>query len=88
VREGEARLPAAVPDRFNFKTCTCGKRYTVEEWRQLPRCGIVDVERDYPRRLEKPVPPFELRTCSACGSTVSKPIPYSGGSDYPPPLPA
>ena len=72
-----------------FKVCTCGKRYTVKEWRQLPRCGsVVDIEQSHPASAgEDEIPPFELRTCSRCGSTVSKAVPYSGGSDYPPPMP-
>lgn len=71
-----------------FRTkCTCGKIYSVEEWRALPRSGIVDVELEHPAETgEESISPFELRTCSACGSTVSKTIPYPGGSDYPPPL--
>jgi hypothetical protein len=75
-----------MPDRFMI--CSCGKRYTLEAWRKLPRAGIVDVERDLatpPPPGEGSVEPFELRTCLACGSTVSKVVPYPGGSDYPPP---
>jgi hypothetical protein len=72
-----------------FKICTCGKRYTLEEWRKLPRTGVVDIERDpaAPPRApgESPIEPFELRTCPVCRSTVSKVIPYPGGSEYPPP---
>jgi hypothetical protein len=72
-----------------FKSCPCGAAYTLEEWRALPRVGIVDVERDLPAAPnEAPVDPFELRTCSVCGSTVGKPIPYEGGSEYPPPAAA
>ncbi len=72
----------------SFKVCTCGKRYSLGEWRQLRRCGIVDVEKTNPAPPGEPVlPPVEMRTCSACGSTISKRIPYEGGSAYPPPMP-
>jgi hypothetical protein len=72
-----------------FRVCTCGKAYSVATWRELPRCGIVDVEKDYPARPgEKVIPPIELRTCSRCSSTISIRIPYEGGSDYPLPAPS
>lgn len=72
-----------MPDAF--KVCSCGKRYAVEEWRKLRRVGdIVDTEREYPARPgEAPIPPFELRVCSACGSSIAKDVPYEGGTDYP-----
>jgi hypothetical protein len=70
-----------------FKVCTCGHIYTIEEWRSLPRLGeVVDPEREAPSEPdETPLPAFELRTCRLCGSTISKAVPYVGGTDYPPP---
>ena len=67
--------------------CTCGTIYSIEEWRALPRDGIVDVELDHPSAEdEERIAPFELRTCRVCRSTISKPVPYKGGSPYPPKL--
>jgi len=76
-------------DDDGFKVCTCGTAYTLAEWRGLPRCGeIVDVEKTYPAGPgESLIPPIELRTCKHCGSTVSKRVPYQGGTDYPPRTP-
>jgi hypothetical protein len=69
-----------------FVRCTCGATYSVEEWRRLPRIGgIVDVEAEHPPAIgEEPIEPFEMRTCTECHSTISKNVPYEGGSAYPP----
>jgi hypothetical protein len=58
--------------------------FDVEQWRALRRVGIVDIEREIPAECgEEPLAPFELRNCSACGSSVAKTVPYAGGSMYP-----
>jgi hypothetical protein len=69
-----------------FKKCGCGAVYTVETWRCLPRVGeIIDLRREFPGGDDDgDIPPFELRTCSACGSTIGHVVPYDGGSGYPP----
>jgi hypothetical protein len=69
--------------RTAFKTCGCGRDYTVDEWRRLGRCGgIVDLEREFPAKTgEAPLLPFELRTCMHCGSTIAKNVPYEGSED-------
>lgn len=72
-----------MPSRF--KICSCGTRYTVEEWRALPSLGVVDIEREEPAEGEESrVLPFETRRCRVCGSHTSKTVPYQGGTDYPP----
>jgi hypothetical protein len=77
--------------RRPFRTCGCGATYTFGEWRLLERIGFLDTESELqaldepyvPPPPEEVVPPFEMRNCAACGSTISVLIPYPGGSDYP-----
>ncbi len=42
------------------KTCSCGRRYTREEWDALPLLGRQAGE-----------PDLELRNCGGCGSTLA-----------------
>jgi hypothetical protein len=65
-----------------FKECGCGATFTVDEWRELPRVGFMDVKAE-PGEDEDDRP-FEMRTCSRCGSSIGAHVPYPGGTDYPP----
>ncbi len=72
--------------RRAFKKCSCGATYTLEEWCALERVGFLDTERELqkldgehyvPPTPKEVVPPFEMRDCAACGSTISVVVPYS-----------
>lgn len=65
-----------------FKECGCGATFTVDEWRELPRVGFMDVKAE-PGDGEDDRP-FEMRTCPRCGSSIGAHVPYPGGTDYPP----
>lgn len=53
-----------------FKQCSCGKKYTKEQWDALPFVGV------WPRMIDGLVlshDDLELRTC-LCGSTIAVPM--------------
>lgn len=43
-----------------MKTCSCGRRYTAAEWKDLPYVGRQDDEVEH----------IELRTCTECHTTM------------------
>jgi hypothetical protein len=64
-----------------FNECRCGATFSIEAWRRLPRIGFMNVPAE-PGEDEDDRP-FEIRTCSRCGSSLSAHVPYPGGTDYP-----